>query len=118
MKVTIELQGMEFRAFHGCLEIEREQGGFFTVDVKGSAEALAGSDRLEDTLDYGKIYSVVSAQMTIPSALLEHVAWRIASALKREVPLLEDFTVTVSKKRPPLDGVCQWSRVSLNSNEL
>lgn len=118
MKVKIELEAMEFHARCGCLPLEKEQGGFFTVDVSGYTEAVAGSDDLNDTLDYGKIYSVVARQMSKSSDLLEHLAWRIVSSLQSEVPALENFTVRVSKRRPPFDGVCQWSRISLSSNEL
>ena len=30
----IELNGMEFHAYHGCFEKEREKGNLFVVDFK------------------------------------------------------------------------------------
>ena len=31
---TIELEGMQFRAYHGCLETEKIAGNDFVVDFK------------------------------------------------------------------------------------
>jgi len=115
MKGTIELEGMEFHAYHGCLESEKINGNLFTVDVKGETEmgAAAASDRLEDALDYGRIYDIVAREMAIRSDLLENVAGRILSALGNEIPELENTSVRVSKKNPPVSGVCAWSRITL-----
>lgn len=35
---AIELTGMEFHAYHGCLESERTEGNTFIVDFLGHAE--------------------------------------------------------------------------------
>ena len=112
---TIELEGMEFMAYHGCLEQEKVRGNSFTVDFKGELDlsAAAGSDNLNDTLDYGGIYEIVAEEMSIPSELLENVAGRIVKAIEKSYPQLVSFSVRVSKKRPPVDGVAQWSRVTL-----
>ncbi len=112
---TIELEGMEFKAFHGCLPQERREGNLFLVDFTGELDLTkaAESDSLEDTLDYGKIYDIVAEQMRIPSDLLENVAGRIVSAISNEFPCLEDFSVRVSKRNPPVNGTAAWSRVTL-----
>jgi dihydroneopterin aldolase len=112
---TIELEGMEFKAYHGCLEQEKVRGNSFTVDFKGELDlsAAAESDNLNDTLNYGEIYEIVAEEMSIPSELLENVAGRIMKAIENRYPQLVTFSVRVSKKRPPVDGVAQWSRVTL-----
>ncbi len=111
----IELEGMEFKAYHGCLEQEKVRGNVFTVDFRGELDlsAAAESDRLDDTLNYGEIYEVVSYEMSIPSELLENVAGRIVKAIAAQFPQLNSFSIRVSKKKPPVDGVAQWSRVTL-----
>ncbi len=113
---TIELEGMEFTAFHGCLEHERREGNLFTVDFKGEVDIskAAETDALEDTLDYGKIYDIVAEQMRTPSNLLENVAYRIASAIRREFPYIGQFSVRISKRNPPVSGTAAWSRVTLS----
>ena len=112
---VIELEDMEFKAYHGCLEQEKVRGNSFTVDFRGELDlsAAAESDLLSDTLNYGEIYEIVAVEMSIPSELLENVAGRIVKAIEQKFPELVSFSVRVSKKRPPVDGVAQWSRVTL-----
>lgn len=112
---VIELEGMEFKAYHGCLEQEKVRGNSFTVDFRGELDlsAAAETDNLSDTLNYGEIYEIVADEMSIPSELLENVAGRILKAIEEKFPQLVSFSVRVSKKRPPVDGVAQWSRVTL-----
>ena len=114
---VIELEGMEFKAYHGCLEQEKVRGNSFTVDFRGELDLSAAteSDNLNDTLNYGEIYDLVAAETSIPSELLENVTGRIVREIERRFPQLVKFSVRVSKKRPPVDGVAQWSRVTLYS---
>lgn len=111
----IELEGMEFKAYHGCLEQEKVRGNSFTVDFRGEMDlsAAAESDNLNDTVNYGEIYELVAYEMSIPSELLENVAGRIVKEIEKRFPQFVSFSVRVSKKRPPVDGVAQWSRVTL-----
>ena len=111
----IELEGMEFKAYHGCLEQEKVRGNLFVVDFEGDLDlsAAAESDNLRDTLNYAEIYDIVAEEMSIPSELLENVAGRILKAIVKAYPQLIRFSVRVSKKRPPVEGVAQWSRVTL-----
>ena len=111
----LELEGMEFRAHHGCLERERIAGNDFVVDFRGEMDmsAAAESDSLEDAVNYALIYDVVAEEMTTPSDLLEHVAGRIVKALEAKFPEFVSFSVRVSKRRPPVAGVVQWSRITL-----
>jgi len=62
---VIELEGMEFKAYHGCLEQEKVRGNSFTVDFRGELDlsAAAESDNLNDTLNYGEIYDLVAEEM-------------------------------------------------------
>lgn len=106
---------MEFKAYHGCLEQEKIRGNSFTVDFRGELDlsAAAESDNINDTLNYADIYEIVADEMSIPSELLENVAGRIVKAIEKRFPELSSFSVRVSKKKPPVDGVAQWSRVTL-----
>ena len=112
---TLELEGMEFRARHGCLERERIVGNDFVVDFRGEIDmsAAAERDNLEDAVNYALIYEAVAEEMRKPSDLLEHVAGRIVNVLANRFPEFVSFSVRVSKKRPPVAGVVQWSRVTL-----
>lgn len=114
---VIELEGMRFWAYHGCLESERNKGNLFLVDFRGEMDLrrAADNDCLEDTVNYGEIYEVVKAEMQIPSDLLEHVAGRIVKAVETKFPQFVRFSVRVSKQNPPVEGFVQWSRVTLMS---
>jgi dihydroneopterin aldolase len=115
MRGTLELEGMEFRAHHGCLQHEKVAGNDFVVDFRGEVDmaAAAESDNLEDAVNYALIYDVVAREMAQPSNLLEHVAGRIVKALAAEFPQFVSFSVRVSKRRPPVEGIVQWSRITL-----
>ena len=112
---TIELEGMEFKAYHGCLEQEKAKGNFFVVDFRGDMDlsAAAESDNLNHTVNYADIYDIISYEMSIPSELLENVAGRIVKEIEKRFPQFVTFSVRVSKRKPPVDGVAQWSRVTL-----
>ena len=45
MKGKIELRGLEFHAFHGCLPEERENGNLFVVDFSGVCDVDAAAER-------------------------------------------------------------------------
>lgn len=119
--MTIELVGMEFHSFHGCLEQEREEGNTFLVDFLGrrNTRKAAKNDRLEETADYAEIYRIIAAEMEKPSRLLENVAGRIVDAIQEANFGFWFIQVRVSKKNPPVGGVCSWSRVTAtNGSDL
>lgn len=82
---VIELENMEFQAFHGCYELERQVGNRFLVSVRIEAELGEArrqrSDRADDQLPR-RIRDRPRAQMDIPSHILEHVAGRIAGRIR------------------------------------
>ena len=115
----IELEGMEFHAYHGCQEKERREGNTFIVDFHAETELKKAvkTDDLENTIDYGRIYDIVAEQMAIPSNLLENVAGRILDAIRKEFDDILFLKVRVSKKNPPVNGACAWSRVTVMYGE-
>ena len=111
----IELRGMHFTAFHGCLEEEKEYGNEFTVDFRcryGIRQA-AESDDLSDTLDYSKIFDRVASQMAVTSNLLENVAGRIFDAILQAHPEITEMELKVTKFNPPVNGNAQCASVTL-----
>lgn len=110
----IEIEGMEFYAFHGHFDVEKVAGNrfFVSLHIEADLSVAAHSDRLEDTLDYQKAYLVVKEEMATPSDLLENVAYRIISRIKNEFPEALKVKVKVSKMTPPMGG--QIERVSVS----
>ena len=78
---VIEIRGISGVGRHGVFAHERADGQPFTVDVKLELDtrAAAGSDRLADTVDYGKVAEQVHAAIEgEPVDLIETLAQRIA----------------------------------------
>jgi dihydroneopterin aldolase len=102
----IKVNGIRVFAYHGCLPEEARIGGQYVVDVsvEGAFDRAESSDALADTVDYGRITTIVKEQMAQRSRLIEHVARRILEALKGEWPGVGRFRVRVVKERPPVNG--------------
>jgi dihydroneopterin aldolase len=103
---TINIRGIHIRANHGCLPEEAKIGGDFVVhiQIKGDFSSAVGSDKLADTVDYVKVYDVIKREMKIRSNLIENVAERIATHLKKDFSQIKHLTVEVIKKKPPMNG--------------
>lgn len=110
---SVRLDGLYFMAYHGCLESEKVYGNNFRVDFCGEYISCAGStDRLEDAIDYGEVYSCIASVMNGQRRnLLESLACGIADSIGADFPGFIRFDVTVAKKNPPLAGPCEWSVV-------
>ncbi|HEX4212080.1 MAG TPA: dihydroneopterin aldolase [Candidatus Dormibacteraeota bacterium] len=96
------LRGLTFFGRHGVYPAERELGQRFRVDLEleGDLSAARHSDRLEDTLDYGKACALVRGVVEgEPCNLLETVAERILGSVL-ELPHVERATVRVHKRAP------------------
>jgi dihydroneopterin aldolase len=112
----IDLEGLEFYAYHGHYPIEKEVGNKFIVNVsiETDCEAAGKSDRLEDALDYQKVYELIKREMAITSDLLENVATRILNQLYAEFSVIEHARVKISKMNPPMGGQIEKVSVTLN----
>ena len=111
----IELSGMHFHAFHGCIEEEKENGNDFVVDFRCryQIKEAALSDDHSLTLDYSKVYDIVAVQMALPSDLLENVAARIFDSILQAFPELEEMELKVTKLNPPVAGRTDSASVTL-----
>lgn len=115
MTYTITLEDMEFRAGHGCYELEKKVGNRFLVSLALEAElgTAAAQDDVTKTVNYLTVYEVVAAQMKVTSNIIENVALRIIDALYDTFPELVKVEATVSKIAPPLGGKIKKVSVTL-----
>lgn len=113
MIYTIRLDSMEFRAFHGCYELERTVGNRFSVDIEIDTELgdLAASDDVTQAVNYLTVYELTREQMKITSHTIEAVAARIIGAIKCAYPQIVEVRCSVTKIAPPLGG--KVARVSV-----
>jgi len=102
----IQIENMEFYAFHGHFKEEQIVGNKFLVDltIETDMEIPALSDNLKDAVSYHKAYQIVRKEMEKKSYLLENIAGRILDALYSELTGIKKATVKVSKLNPPMGG--------------
>ena len=110
---VIEIEGMEFYAYHGHFAVEQVVGNRFIVDLTLSTDCdrAAKSDDLSDAMDYQALYLIVKEEMQIKSHLLEHVAGRILDRLCSSYKMIQHVKVKISKLNPPMGG--QIKKVSV-----
>jgi dihydroneopterin aldolase len=113
MSYELRIEGMEFRAAHGCYDIEQRVGGNFTVDmvleIENNGAALA--DDVTRTVNYVEVYETVREQMAIPSRIIENTAHRILEAVAARFPQVRHVEITLAKLAPPIGG--KAARVSV-----
>ncbi len=99
MLYTIRLEDMEFRAYHGCYDLEREVGAI-TAELGDAAD----EDDVERTVNYLTVYETVREQMAVKQRTIERVAQNIIRALRARFPQIVETECTVAKLAPPLGG--------------
>ena len=112
---TITLDSLRLYAYHGAEPQEAIVGAWYTVDISITADATLAvqTDDLNGTINYAKVAEIIKKQMGVRSALLEHVAGRIANSLLTEFPAINSLTVKVCKQNPPVCVPCETSGFTL-----
>jgi dihydroneopterin aldolase len=102
----IQIENMEFYAFHGHFKEEQIVGNKFLVNltIETDMQKPRESDNLRDAVNYQKAYQIVKDEMEKKSHLLEHIAGRILDAIYSEMSGIKKATVKVSKMNPPMGG--------------
>jgi 7,8-dihydroneopterin aldolase/epimerase/oxygenase len=111
----IELEEMEFYAYHGCFKEEQMVGNKFRINISFAADCSTArlTDNIADTVNYVRIYDIAKREMAQVSHLVEHVAGRILTAIKQEFPQIGQLTIKVSKVNPPVGGQMKQVSVTL-----
>ena len=112
----IELEEMEFHAFHGCFKEERIVGNAFLVKFSFDTDTSKAetSDNISDTINYQTVYSLIKVEMNKQSHLLEHLSRNILNSVCNHFPFIAYAEVKVSKMNPALGGKMKSVSVSLN----
>ena len=97
---------MDFRAFHGCYELEQQTGSHFEVSLRITTELgqIAEDDDVTKAVNYLTVYEVVREQMQHTQCTIERVAQNILDALHNHFPQICEMECRVSKIAPPLGG--------------
>ena len=113
------LKGMEFFAYHGYSYEEQKVGNKYSVDIKITTDTTkaAETDELQYTVNYEKLYKVISDQMKISSHLLEHLANRIIKKAFEKFPFVDDIEVCICKYNPSVSGLCKAAKVIISRSK-
>lgn len=111
----IILKNMKFYGYHGVLEVERELGQHFEVDVEmfSDLSPAAKNDDTNQTIDYGLVYTTVENVVTGKKfKLLETMAEKIANTiLEKYKP--EKVLVRIRKTSIPINGTMDYAGVEI-----
>lgn len=112
----IQIEGMEFYAYHGHYEEERNIGSRFLLDlfIETDTDKAAESDNIEDALDYHKIYKLIQKEMEEKSHLLENIGKRILDTLYNNFDSIDHAELKVSKIHPPIGGQVDMVSVTIS----
>ena len=104
---------MDFHAFHGCYELERQTGSHFEVSLRLRTElgTVAEHDDVTEAVNYLTVYEVVREQMARTQHTIERVAQNIIDALHERFSQIREMECKVIKLAPPLGG--KVARVSV-----
>ncbi len=102
----IEIENMEFYAFHGHFKEEQIVGNKFLIDlsIEADLDKASRTDKLEDTVDYQVAFRIVKQEMEKKSNLLENIAGRILDSIYARVDGVQKATVRIRKMNPPMGG--------------
>ncbi len=111
--LTISLNNVRFRAYHGIFPEERQKGNDFVVNMQVSYIPGTGTIfSLDDTIDYADLFEIINTQMQKPVDLLETLVQQIAVAVHQQFPQVKEVTVSVEKLNPPIDKFTGSAAVS------
>lgn len=102
----IELEEMEFYAYHGCFKEEQIVGNRFCVNVtlNTNIDKPAKTDQIKDAVNYVEIYNIIKEEILITSHLLENVATRMVNRILQEYQAVDGIRLKISKVNPPMGG--------------
>jgi dihydroneopterin aldolase len=102
----IAIEGMQFYAYHGVYQYEKETGAHYTVDVYVTTDIsqAAQSDQVNHTINYERIFDITSDIMQVPTHLIEKVCIDILQKVKNTFEGIDNLRVRVTKHNPPIKG--------------
>ncbi len=112
----IEIEGMEFYAYHGHFEEERIVGNKFLLDIamETNTDEAEKMDNLKYALNYQIIYAIIKDEMSKKSYLLENIGKRILDKLFTEFDIqIISCKLKISKINPPMGGKIEKVSITL-----
>lgn len=112
---SIHINALRLHACHGVLPQERVVGNDYevTAEVGYDIRKAMETDDVADTLNYAELCRVITEEMAVPSALLEHVAGRIARRIVDTFHAVSSLRLRITKLNPPMGADCDGAGVEI-----
>ncbi|MBW7840309.1 MAG: dihydroneopterin aldolase [Chitinophagaceae bacterium] len=102
---SIELKNLRFFSAHGIYEEERVLGNLYCVNCTVAFPEPEGIiERIEDTVNYQRIFEIIRDRMNNPTPLLETVCMNIGKDIQESFPQLKSIRLSIEKEHPPVEG--------------
>ncbi len=115
--MTIALKRLHFFSHHGLYPEEKKTGNEFEVNVsvsfKPGKEAVK---TLTQTVNYEKLYELVSSVMNTPHQLLETVATEIAGKIHDAFPFVLSIDIEITKLHLPIEKFLGTASAKYSAN--
>ncbi len=114
--MKIILKDMIFYGYHGVQDAERTLGQRFTVTITLATDDAKDRfvNKLEDTVDYTKVYDVIKNIMEVDKyLLLENCANTILDNILDRFDLVESATISIRKPSVPIQGHLSFSEIEM-----
>ena len=117
MTQTIHLVDILLHGYHGLFEEEKLVGNTFKINVTVVYEPSSFPiTQLEDTIDYGAVFSILQDQMQEATPLLETVAANFTLAVFEKFSIAQEISIQIQKMVPPIAGMVGSVAVGLTMN--
>lgn len=115
MESSIYINALRLHASHGVLPQERVVGNDYEVTAEVGCDICKAmeTDNVADTLNYAELCRVITEEMAVPSALLEHVAGRIARRIVGTFHAVSSLRLRITKLNPPMGADCDGAGVEI-----
>ncbi|MEI6190447.1 MAG: dihydroneopterin aldolase [Chitinophagia bacterium] len=101
--MRISLNKIVFVGYHGLYAEEKKLGNTYIVDVDVDfTPPVAIIDKLEQTIDYVAVYSLLKKWMAIPTPLLETLIGKMADDILLEHAIANKVSIRISKLHLPI----------------
>lgn len=114
--MVITLKDMVFYGYHGVQDEERSLGQRFIVTINLFTDDSKDQEihKLDDTVDYTQVYTVIKNIMEIETYhLLENCANRILDEIIMKFALVQKAKISIRKPSVPIQGHLSFSEIEM-----
>jgi 7,8-dihydroneopterin aldolase/epimerase/oxygenase len=102
-QITICLNKVRFRAFHGLYAEERRTGNEFEVDLAVSIDASATITDLSATINYASLYQLLKNEMEKRRDILETFVMEVAGIIHKTFAGVKKVEISITKLQAPIE---------------